>query len=198
MKPQILRGGCGDQVRVQPGEKLQAAESVFSWGLLEALANVNWDYFGSLTFEHVKGLSLQWSYVWRLSRYVSEISRRPYRELLQAVRWELGEVGGRPHFHTLMGGTRVPNIKTLCHQVEAKWKSFSVGGLVEVRPYDPCGNAETYLIEECGWSCVGANSYEVRKFGCVNQERTLVLSSAVLRTLEVKQRISDRVHVAHA
>lgn len=162
--------------------------SSVSRGMFETLTRVNWDVFGHLTFKALKPRPVLYSYVWRLVRHVSDISGRPYRELLVALRYERGEIGNRPHFHILLGGTQAPNLKTLSFQLVAEWKALTEGR-VEFRPYIPCGSAEEYLMKECGWTYAGANGYEVAKF---DRADDVTLSRSVLRCLRIANCIEER------
>jgi hypothetical protein len=160
--------------------------------MFETLTRVNWDVFGHLTFKSLKARSLLYAYVFRLMREASDISARPYRELLIAVRYERGEIGDRPHFHVLVGGTQTLNQQTLAHQLIAKWKAMT-GGRVQFRPYIPCGSAEDYLMKECGWTYAGANGYEVAKF---DRADDVTLSRSVSRCLRATNCIEVRRHSA--
>lgn len=157
--------------------------------MFETLSRINWEVFGTLTFKALKPVPLLYSYVWRLVRHVSDISGRPYRELLVAVRLERGEIGGRPHFHILLGGSKAPNLQTLGFQCVDWWKKTLDGSRVEFRPYIPCGSAQEYLIKECGWTYLGANGYEVGKF---DQADDVTLSRSVFRCLRIANCIEER------
>lgn len=163
-----------------------------SRGMFETISRVNWDVFGHLTFKALRPRPVLYAYCWQLCRHVSDVSRRPYRELLIALRYERGEIGGRPHFHILVGGTEAPNKQTLGFQCVAWWKSH-VGSRVEFRPYLPCGSAEDYLMKECGWTFSGANGYELAKF---DQADDVTLSRSVFRCLRIANCINERRHRA--
>lgn len=163
-----------------------------SRGMFETLTRVNWEVFGHLTFKSLKARPLLYAYVWRLVRHASDISARPYRELLVAVRHERGEIGDRPHFHILLGGTKAPNVKTLAFQLVDQWKKLT-GGRVQFRPYLPCGSAEEYLMKEVGWTYAGANGYEVAKF---DRADDVTLSRSVFRCLRIMNCIEVRRHNA--
>src|ERR1035438_2883869 len=69
------------------------------------LARINWDFFTTHTFKNpLPRESVRKAMFWRWCRDVSRISGVPYKDLLIALRGELGEIGGRPHFHSLLGG----------------------------------------------------------------------------------------------
>lgn len=160
-----------------------------SRGMFETLTRVNWDVFGHLTFKALKPRPVLYSYVWRLVRHVSDVSGRPYRELLVALRYERGEMGGRPHFHVLVGGTKAPNMTTLSFQLVDWWKKTTGSQQVRFRPYCPCGGAEDYLIKECGWNFAGANGYELGKF---DRADDVTLSRSVFRCLRIANCIEER------
>lgn len=184
--------------------------AVVSRGMFEVISRINWDVFGHLTFAVLRPRRVQFGYVWRLVRHASTIYGRSYREVLVALRYERGEVGGRPHFHLLLGGIKPPNLQTLGFQLIAEWKRITpfrltwskekdslveVRSRVVVRPYMPLGGAEGYLMKECGWTYAGANGYELAKFDRADEA---TLSRSVFRCLRIANCIEvKRRHAAH-
>lgn len=89
------------------------------------LARVDWDFFTTHTFKnplprpYVRGAMF-----WRWCRDVSEFSGVPYKNLLIALRGEQGEIGGRPHFHALVGGPTTCNMMSLRSQMFRSWGLF--------------------------------------------------------------------------
>jgi len=163
--------------------------SPVSRGLFDVLTRINWEVFGHLTLKSRIARPLLFSYVWRLVRHTADTTGRPCRELLTAVRYERGEIGGRPHFHVLVGGTKAPNLTTLCFQMVAEWKRLTGGARVMFDVYRPCGSAELYLTKTCGWSYQAARSYELHKFDRAEDVR---LSASIFRCLRGVEKIMDR------
>ena len=167
--------------------------TVVSRGVFDILTQINWDVFGTLTFKGPKPVPVQFHNLWRFMRQVSWIVSRPYRELLIAVRHERGEIGGRQHFHFLLGGTEAPNKLTLCFQLEHRWRMQTGAQQVRIRPYSPCGCAGEYLTKSCDWSWQGANAYEMAIF---DQADSVSLSRSITRCLRVSNCITKRRHFA--
>jgi len=70
-----------------------------------SLARIRWDVFGTLTFRSVPSTKRAFGRAWAHMHQAAELVERPYSQLLIALRAELGEMGGRFHFHYLLGGT---------------------------------------------------------------------------------------------
>jgi hypothetical protein len=132
------------------------------------LARVNWDFFTTHTFKnplprpYVRGAMF-----WRWCRDVSEFSGVPYKNLLIALRGEQGEIGGRPHFHALIGGLATCNMMSLRSRMMRSWKIISGNADADFRLYDRSLAGADYICK-----CLGANAYEVNKF-CLAEETTL-------------------------
>ena len=146
------------------------------------LARVNWDFFATHTFKnplprpYVRG-----SMFWRWCRDVSEISKIPYKNLLIALRGELGEIGARPHFHCLMGGVTTCNMMSLRSQMFRSWKIISGNADADFRLYDRSLAGADYVCK-----CLGANAYEINKFS-IAEETTLSDSViSLIRVLDAK------------
>src|SRR5208283_4936822 len=86
-----------------------------------SLARIRWDVFGTLTFRSVPSPKRAFGRAWAHMHQAAEIVERPYSQLLIGLRAELGEMGGRFHFHYLLGGTWARNAITLAHQLEHRW-----------------------------------------------------------------------------
>jgi len=95
--------------------------------------------------------------------------------LFSALRFELGEMVGRPHFHCLLGNTKTQNRITDSHRLGAVWRTVSSGGIDDVRLYDRLRNGPEYLAET-----LGANSHEVGKYSLAE---STTLSHSVVRYL---------------
>jgi hypothetical protein len=110
-----------------------------------------------------------------------KISGVPYKDLLIAVRGELGEIGGRPHFHCLLGGVTTCNMMSLRSQMFRSWKIISGNADGDFRLYDRSLMGADYVCK-----CLGANSYEINKFS-IAKETTLSDSViSLIRVLDAK------------
>ncbi len=149
------------------------------------LARVNWDFFTTHTFTnplprpYVRGAMF-----WRWCRDVSKISGVPYKNLLIALRGEEGEIGGRPHFHALIGGLTTCNMMSTRSQMLRSWKTIASGAAGDFRLYDRSLAGADYVCK-----CLGANSYEVNKFS-IAEETTL--SGSVISLIRVLDAKGDR------
>jgi len=125
------------------------------------LSQLRWDVFGTLTFSGtVPRPAIAWGLAWQHMRHASVVHSQPYRRLLIAFRAERGEIGGRFHFHYLLGGLETTNIHASCHRLEHDWKARTSGARVEIRPYDRARSGADYIAK-----CLGAkNAYELTKF----------------------------------
>ena len=149
------------------------------------LARVRWDAFATLTFAGtVPRTNIAYGQTYRWLREVAGISGVPYKNLLIALRGEVGEWKGRFHFHCLVGGTATRNHHTLCHQMEHLWKVANGGARVEVRPYDRSLAGAEYITK-----CLGANVYELNKYSLAD---SVTLSSSIFRLVAAMDRVYER------
>lgn len=130
-------------------------------GYAHTLSLLPWQCFGTLTFRKISPSAKMWACVWLHFQRVARTCKVPYGSVLIAVRYELGELGGRPHFHYLVGGLSWRNNRSLAGMCENEWRSRT-GSLAEVRPYDPELGATDYLVK--GLLDSAANCYERGKF----------------------------------
>src|SRR5665647_2968127 len=149
------------------------------------LARINWDFFTTHTFKNpLPRESVRKAMFWRWCRDVSKISGVPYKDLLIALRGELGEIGGRPHFHSLLGGVATCNMMSLRSQMMRSWKIISGNADADFRLYDRSLAGADYICK-----CLGANAYEVNKFSLAEET---TLSASVFRVVRVLDLMSER------
>ena len=150
-----------------------------------SLARVDWDFF--TTFTYINPLprpQVRRAMVWRWCRAISEISGVPYKNLLLALRGELGEIGGRPHHHGLVGGLATCNMMSLRSQMIRQWKIIANNGDGDFRFYDRSLAGADYVCK-----CLGANSYEVNKFSLAEET---TLSDSVISLIRVMDAKGER------
>lgn len=147
-------------------------------GFAIALGRLSWDVFGTLTFRgaHVPTSAVQYRLAWAHLHHAAKLCPSPYSKLLICLRHEFGELGGRPHFHYLLGGTGHANFVTLSRQLRASWGSMA-GGFADIRVYDRRQGGSSYV---CKCLSGGANQYEVGKFDSADD---LNVSAAVFRVI---------------
>ena len=150
------------------------------------LARVDWQFFNTHTFNnplpkpYVRG-----SMFWRWCRDVSEFSGVPYKDLLIALRGEQGEIGARPHQHSLIGGVATCNLMSLRSQMFRSWKMITGNADADFRLYDRSLAGADYVCKALG----GANAYEINKFS-IAEETTL--SDSVISLIRVLDAKGDR------
>src|SRR5262245_48289898 len=150
------------------------------------LARLRWDIFGTLTFRSVPPRGIAWGQAWALMRHAAEIVGQPYKRLLIALRCERGEIGGRVHFHFLMGGTETRNATTLSFQLRHEWRQH-LRSSSHIRPYDHALAGVAY-VTKC-LSTTGADDYEMRKFAPAAVEVTC--SRSIFRVVRKLERMGS-------
>ena len=161
--------------RPDPDALLKIRKAVASQDYAITLARIRWDFFATLTFAGtVPRESIAYGLAFRWLRGVAEACDvKPYKRLISALRGEFGELGGRFHFHCLVGGTNTRNYITAGHALEHRWKVITNGGRVEVRQYNRTLAGAEYVSK-----CLGANDYEAKKYAFAN---SVTLSHSVYR-----------------
>jgi len=147
------------------------------------LSRLSWDVFGTLTFcGRVPRPQVAYGHAWRHFRQASKLTGRPYSELLIALRQEPGELGGRSHFHYLLGGTKTSNVHSLCFQLRHSWLGQTGATQRILRPYDNALSGVEYVMKALN----AADMYETGKFLTANE---VTLSSSVYRVVGSLDRI---------
>jgi len=156
--------------------------------LAHSLRLVRWDTFATLTWEGcVPPIKRRFGIALSHLRRVCLLAGVPPYRLLYALRDEDGEIGKRPHFHCLVGGSRCNNARTFAARVAWDWRthvghmsaeelSRGEGAIADVRAYDPRLDGVGYIVKDLSW----ANAYELAKFGKCERVR---LSGSVVRLL---------------
>jgi hypothetical protein len=104
-------------------------------------------------------------------RWVAHQGNTTKRYLIYVVRWELGEIGGRPHCHLFVGGMKdVTNFISMAWILQADWRKrhghcdvrvFDRGHLLRAANYVG-GDSPWWRKNDLEW---GKNRYEIGKFG---------------------------------
>ena len=132
------------------------------------LEHIGWQFFCTLTFRSLKVNQAAW-----LKMYASLIANQAdnfgihFYKILWALRYELGEQTGRPHFHALIAG--LPNTavqSSTCFAFMKLWEQMG-GGIARVRVYDSTLAGVEYVLKgvDEAYTNAGANVYELNKFG---------------------------------
>ena len=145
---------------------------------LRVIAKLRWQLFITLTFRKAE-LSdrVRASMLIAFVRQVENATRVPPRRLLWCCREELGEKGGRLHFHLLMGGLPAGRVHVgQCFRIMRIWEKRIRGGFARARLFDPMLDGVGYVLK--GLS--GEDFYESGKF---SQKAQLMLSESCFRVV---------------
>ena len=140
------------------------------------LEKVDWDAFCTFTWADVPPLSVQEKCMLELVR---RVAKQVYRvptivEYYWALRYEIGEKTGRPHWHAVIGAHRNPpttNKTIISNQIEHIWEKEvkqtkskiykPCVGFAKVRPYDSSKAGAEYV---CKPALSSRDYYELSKF----------------------------------
>lgn len=130
-----------------------------------------WQFFISPTFAELGTKSGRIQRVNNWLRWVARQGSTTKRYLIYVVRWERGEIGGRPHCHLFLGGMKgVTNSISMAFRLQHDWRQRH--GHCDVRPFDRGhlsksanyvgGDVPDWKKNDLDW---GKNRYEIGKFG---------------------------------
>lgn len=175
------------------------------------LRQVEWQFFCTLTFEgRVRSADDMRRAAHAWLRDVGFSYRKPWHSQLWALRMELGEKFGRPHFHSLLAGLcdRGVSLREL-HRVRVLWARRGFG-FAMVRRFENGSDGVDYMLKPslaeqyadakgltlCALkgsdrSFAGADSYEMGKFASPASE--LQIAHAVWRHVAEKRGFSVSV-----
>jgi hypothetical protein len=130
-----------------------------------------WQFFISPTFAELGTKSGRIQRLNNWLRWVAAKGNTSKRYLIYVVRWERGEIGGRPHCHLFLGGMRgVTNFVSMSFRLQHDWRTKH--GHCDVRPFDRGhlmrganyvgGEVPDWKKQDLDW---GKNRYEIGKFG---------------------------------
>jgi len=138
------------------------------------LRNIPWQLFVTLTWSAVKSEGVKHRILFAYLRTLSKWAGVHFHQLLWACRQERGEVGGRLHFHVLVGGLPQRCLTlSLLHASRKLWKKEG-GGWSSVTPYCSGLDAVQYSfggdvrfenLRIGGRGSVEGTDYEKRKLG---------------------------------
>lgn len=159
------------------------------------LRDVPWQLFLTLTWRSVKSDGVRFKTLFAFLRTTSEWAGVHFHQLLWAVRQERGELGGRLHFHVLVGGIPKPKVNlSLVFALRGAWRKHG-GGMSVVTPYYAGLGAVEYSFGgeiRCtegtrlsARSSVAGTAYENQKFGTTADVMLAKSVSAMLRSRAV-------------
>jgi len=124
-------------------------------------AKVPWQIFVTLTWAESKSEGIRQRVLFAWLRRLSKTSGRHFHRLLWAVRQERGEIGGREHYHVLLGGLPEHRVTDRLMPLARKWWKRCGGGFAWVNAYCPSSEGVQYVLK--GLGSVEASSYELLK-----------------------------------
>ncbi len=157
------------------------------------LERVPWQFFATMTFRKVDlPRKVRISMFFKFARQISRQHRIFFPNLLWALRLERGEIGGRLHFHSLIGGLPASAAtKGNCFAMMALWADSCGGGFARIRLFAPDLDGVSYVIKGLdGPAHNGADLYESGKF--VDQSSELMLAASVHRHRQAGRGLSKK------
>lgn len=158
-----------------------------------------WELFATLTFKGaVPGQARRMCMLFAWLREVARQAKVSFPKLLWLARAELGEKGGRDHFHVLLSGLPFSGVTTgQCFAAMAAWEGLG-GGYARCYIYDPQLSGVTYVmkgLEDSGPSArsAGAVAYEIGKYSRVESNpEMLIPARACLRKWLARAELNRR------
>lgn len=153
---------------------------------------VGWQFFATLTFKSLKVNEAVWLKMYfALMREQADNFGVHFSKLLWALRYELGEQTGRPHFHALIAGLPDSSVHAgTCFSFMRIWEKHR-GGNARVRVYDPTFAGVDYVLDgvDEAVKTAGGNWYELNKFG---GRCDVMLSMSLIRHMQNRRRFGHR------
>jgi len=113
-----------------------------------ALRRFHWQLFVTLTLANLLptcGASLPLVFAWL--RKSAEITEIHFKRLLWVLRFEVGPIASRGHYHLCLAGIPRASLgRRLCRSLESAWWMRG-GGLSEVTLYDPARDGVGYILK---------------------------------------------------
>lgn len=169
------------QLLAPPGQLPMETPDVYQ------LTRIRWQIFGTLTFrserlpEKVR-CEMWFSHV----RQTCKNFGLYFPKALWCLRQERGEATGRRHFHYLFAGLPEKAVtESTCFAQMAQWERLG-GGMARVRVYNRSLNGVGYLTKCLGKS-VGADQYEMNKFGLDSAETTLAKGAQAMLERKIRE-----------
>jgi len=139
-----------------------------------------WRIFGTGTFAgQVPSLSAQKRLVFAFLYRSAKILDVPFGGLVWCTRREHGELGGRVHYHWLIGASRLNPTIAHCFMLNAAWDSLPRCGFSRNRLFQSELNGVEYVTKCLGLPDAalrvssGGDYYEAEKFGHGSAEVTV-------------------------
>jgi len=147
----------------------------------------NWKVFGTGTWSSpvVPSALTQSKTLLGFFYQVAKLARVPFPRLVWAARHELGEVGGREHYHWLIGADNWTPTPSDMFRLNSIWNGMRKAGFSRNHIFNPELNGIGYFVKGVSSSAsvgsVGGDFYESGKFGADASEVTF--SDSFLRVV---------------
>ncbi len=158
------------------------------------LDNIPWGFFGTFSF---KSLRIRRSVPIEMFHATMRVQAGAFRvhasRFLWALRFELGELTARPHFHALIAVPPASAVSVAtCFSFMRTWEKLG-GGNARVRVFDAALPGVAYVLDgvDEAYRVCGANLYELGKFG---GNCDVTLSMSLIRHLRNRNRFGHRDH----
>jgi len=157
------------------------------------LSQIPWQFFVTLTFDDRKTGRIQelaekrrLAMVFAWLREGASWFGLHFNRVLWVWRLEAGEVGGRLHYHALIGGYPTNAVqRTTCFSLKNAWERLG-GGYARVRVYSRTLDGVDYVLAGCEAELrnLGADQYESRKFSGTS---VVMCSKSLLKMLKSRR-----------
>ena len=156
------------------------------------LEDMGWQFFSTFSFKSLKVREAVWiKMFFAVMREQADNFGIHFFDLMWALRYELGEQTGRPHFHALIAGMPTSAVSpATCFSFMRIWEAHR-GGMARVRVYDATLPGVDYVLKgiDEAYANAGANWYELNKFG---GRCDVMLSMSLIRHLQNRSRFGHR------
>ena len=156
------------------------------------LEDMGWQFFSTFSFKSLKVREAVWiKMFFAVMREQADNFGIHFFDLMWALRYELGEQTGRPHFHALIAGMPASAVSpATCFSFMRIWEAHR-GGMARVRVYDATLPGVDYVLKgiDEAYANAGANWYELNKFG---GRCDVMLSMSLIRHLQNRSRFGHR------
>jgi hypothetical protein len=139
------------------------------------LCKFRWQFFGTLTFIQERlPENVRMKMLFAFLRTIADKYKIHFSRLLWCVRYELGEITGRPHFHYLLGGLPPVSMNASFNLLQMEEWEMLGGGMARVHVFNQRLNGVGYITKCLDGSGpetgkLGGDSYESAKFGGITE-----------------------------
>lgn len=147
-----------------------------------------WKVFGTGTFSSVRALGKanRCRLTFAFLREAAKVAQVPFSQLVWCLRYEPGEIGGRWHYHWLLGSKFWEVNVGQCFRLNAAWDKMPKCGFSRNHIFNPELNGVEYVTKCLSHvGTIGGDVYESSKFQ--NDGSTLTLANSLHRAIGGKR-----------